>query len=43
MLISQETIINLLKSYNIHVNGVLHIGAHECEELSFYEKLGKSK
>ena len=26
----------LLKKYNIKVNGILHIGAHECEELHDY-------
>ena len=43
MLISQNTVIDLLKLNNIHVNGVLHIGSHECEELSFYENLGVKK
>jgi len=43
MLISENTVINLLKLNNITINGVLHIGAHECEELSFYEHLGVKK
>lgn len=39
MLITFEDINNILLSNNIKVNGSLHIGAHECEELSFYNKL----
>ncbi len=30
----------LKKKFNIHVNGILHVGAHTCEELSSYLKLG---
>ena len=40
MLIPADTIINILKERNISVKGALHIGAHECEELEFYKKLG---
>ena len=40
MLIPQDKVIESLKTHNIQVNGVLHIGAHECEELSFYHRLG---
>jgi FkbM family methyltransferase len=40
MLISQEDVINALRKYNIDIHGVLHIGAHECEELDFYKRLG---
>jgi FkbM family methyltransferase len=40
MLMQKEYIINLLRSLNIGVTGVLHIGAHECEEMPFYSKLG---
>jgi FkbM family methyltransferase len=29
---------DLVKKYNIHFKGVLHVGAHECEELKDYEK-----
>jgi len=29
----------LLKKYNINIKGILHVGAHECEELPEYEKL----
>jgi FkbM family methyltransferase len=40
MLISQEDVIAALNAANIKPTGVLHIGAHECEELSFYERIG---
>ena len=39
MLISFEEINNILVSKNIIVNGSFHIGAHECEEIEFYNKL----
>jgi FkbM family methyltransferase len=29
---------DLVKKYNIKFNGILHVGAHECEEIIFYEK-----
>lgn len=28
----------LVEKYNIHFKGVLHVGAHECEELGDYER-----
>jgi FkbM family methyltransferase len=28
----------LVKKYNINFTGILHIGAHECEEIIFYDK-----
>jgi FkbM family methyltransferase len=28
----------LIKKYNILIKGILHVGAHECEELQDYEK-----
>ena len=34
---------NLLKKYQIKVNGILHIGAHDCEELDSYLKGGCPK
>ena len=37
MLISFETII---KKYNMDINVILHIGAHNCEELDYYTKYG---
>jgi FkbM family methyltransferase len=40
MLISFLEIDNILKSKNIKISGAFHIGAHECEELSFYNNLG---
>jgi hypothetical protein len=40
MLMQKEYIINVLRSLNIDINGVLHIGAHECEEMPFYKMLG---
>ena len=39
MLISFEEIYKILLLKNININGCFHIGAHECEELSFYNKL----
>jgi hypothetical protein len=40
MLIPQERVKDYLKT--IQVKGVLHIGAHDCEELSFYNSIGCS-
>ena len=37
MLIPFETITN---KYDMKINGILHIGAHNCEELSAYNKYG---
>ena len=37
MLISLEM---LNKKYNLNINGILHIGAHLCEELKMYKKQG---
>jgi FkbM family methyltransferase len=28
----------LIEKYNIHFKGILHVGAHECEELKDYEQ-----
>ena len=28
----------LIQKYNIVLKGILHVGAHECEELNDYEK-----
>ena len=38
MVLNKKYIIEEIKRYNIKINGVLHIGAHECEEKSFYNK-----
>jgi FkbM family methyltransferase len=40
MLISFEEINAILLRNNIRITGVLHIGAHDCEELYFYNRLG---
>ena len=40
MLISFEEIVKILLENNIHIFGSFHIGAHECEEIHFYNKLG---
>jgi FkbM family methyltransferase len=38
MLISFETIRSILVANNISFDGVFHVGAHECEELSLYQR-----
>ena len=43
MLIPFEEINRILVSKNIDVHGSLHIGAHECEEMGFYNRLGIQK
>ena len=40
MLITFNAILEILYQHKINVTGAFHIGAHECEELSFYNKLG---
>jgi len=40
MLINLDAINKILSSKNIKITGSFHIGAHECEELDFYNKLG---
>jgi FkbM family methyltransferase len=40
MLISFDEINNILLLNNIKIDGILHIGSHDCEELEFYNKLG---
>jgi FkbM family methyltransferase len=40
MLITIEEVQKALIIYNIKVNGVLHLGAHNCEEISAYKRLG---
>ena len=40
MLIRFEEIIKVLLDNNITINGSFHVGAHECEELGFYNKIG---
>jgi len=43
MLISFEEINKILLSKNINIIGGFHIGAHDCEELTFYNNLGIKK
>ena len=43
MLIKQEVVMDVLARAGIAPKGVLHVGAHECEELPFYQRLGISK
>ena len=40
MLIAFEEIHSILAKYGITITGAFHIGAHECEELDFYNRLG---
>lgn len=40
MLISFEDIQRELAIYRIEITGAFHVGAHECEEMSFYKRLG---
>ena len=40
MLISFDEIVKILLKNNIHIFGSFHIGAHECEEIHFYNNLG---
>ena len=42
MLIDGKLIQDLLARHSVSVRGVLHIGAHDCEEMPFYEQLGVS-
>jgi FkbM family methyltransferase len=39
MLIPEQKVIAILNHFNIKVSGVLHIGAHDCEELGFYNSM----
>ena len=40
MLINFDDIRNTIKQFNIEITGVLHVGAHDCEEMSFYNYIG---
>jgi FkbM family methyltransferase len=40
MLIDFKSIHDILVSHNIQITGAFHIGAHECEELQFYNQIG---
>ena len=39
-MILKELLSDIINQYNIKIKGILHIGAHECEELEIYKKLG---
>jgi hypothetical protein len=39
-IISKDEIKNILDLNNIIINGCMHIGAHNCEELTLYNNLG---
>ena len=40
MLINVTDITRIILSNKIHINGVFHLGAHECEQLDIYNHLG---
>ena len=40
MLIQSNKVKEILDFYKIKVTGVFHLGAHECEEMPFYNSLG---
>jgi hypothetical protein len=42
MLITASAIQSILSQYNLSITGVLHVGAHECEEMGLYQGLGVS-
>lgn len=43
MLISFQKIVELLREKGVELNGVLHLGAHTCEELGSYKSNGISE
>ena len=40
MLILEDELASIMEEYGIALNGVFHIGAHKCEEMPIYKKLG---
>lgn len=40
MLIPKDEIKNIFDLNNIIINGCMHIGAHDCEEITIYNNLG---
>jgi FkbM family methyltransferase len=40
MLIKVEEVAKILLANNINLTGCFHVGAHDCEELKFYNQLG---
>ena len=43
MIIPFSTVNELLKKQGIIVNGILHVGAHMCEEMDAYKSQGISE
>ena len=43
MLITNNEVIGILCEKKINVVGAFHLGAHDCEELPFYNQLGLKK
>jgi FkbM family methyltransferase len=41
MLINANEVMRCLNQYNISIHGVLHVGAHDCEELGYYNTIFK--
>lgn len=39
MLFTKEELHNIILQHNIHITGVLHVGAHDCEELEMYNSI----
>ena len=42
MLVTFDEINQILIANDIHITGAFHVGAHDCEELTFYHQLGLS-
>jgi hypothetical protein len=40
MLISWDVVKKIISDNNINISGVLHLGAHDCEEINFYNFIG---
>lgn len=40
MLIPKDDVIKMIKHNGIHIKGILHVGAHTCEELPTYREWG---
>ncbi len=33
-------LLDAINRYNLHISGIIHVGAHNCEELSLYKHMG---
>jgi FkbM family methyltransferase len=33
-------LLNAINQYKLHITGIIHVGAHHCEELGIYNKMG---